>query len=387
MLVKKLYLMKIKQIIIWGFIILTFLSYFYFPVFAQEMDNSQTNSSFEETLVGKVVKVLEEKKIEVEGQEPTQYQKLEVLITEGSLKDKTINIEVGDIATVNQQKYQPDEEVVITYTKGFDNEDVFYITDYVRHKSLVWLFVIFVILTVVIGKWRGISSIFGMGLSFLVIFKYILPSISQGADPINTSIIGSLFIIPISFYLSHGFNKKTTVAVVGTLIALVITGLLAKTYIEVARLTGFASEEAAFLQVAKQGVMNMKGLLLAGIIIGVLGVLDDITISQSAVVFQLKKTNPSIKQGELYKAAMNVGQDHIASMVNTLVLVYTGAALPLFLLFINNPKPFHQTINFEPVAEEIVRTLVGSIGLILAVPITTFIASFIAQGGEKNESS
>lgn len=336
----------------------------------------------EETLVGKVVKVLEEKNVEVEGQQPNLYQKLEVLVIEGSLKDKTINIEVGDIAVVNQQKYQPNEEVVITYTKGLNNEDVFYITDYVRHKSLVWLFFIFVILTVIIGKWRGISSLFGMGLSFLVIFKYILPSISQGGDPINTAIIGSLFIIPITFYLSHGFNKKTTVAVVGTLIALVITGFLAKTYVEVARLTGFASEEAGFLQVAKQGVMNMKGLLLAGIIIGVLGVLDDITVSQSAVVFQLKKANPSVKQGELYKAAMNVGQDHIASMVNTLVLVYTGAALPLLLLFINNPKPFHQIVNFELVSEEIVRTLVGSIGLILAVPITTLIASFIADRNE-----
>ncbi|MBM3253735.1 MAG: YibE/F family protein, partial [Candidatus Omnitrophica bacterium] len=258
--------------------------------------------------------MLEEKKIEVEGQQPNQYQKLEVLVTEGSLKDKTINIEVGDIAVVNQQKYQPDEEVIITYAKGINNEDVFYITDYVRHKSLVWLFVIFVVLTVIIGKRRGISSLFGMGLSFLVIFKYILPSILQGTDPISTAIIGSFFIIPITFYLSHGFNKKTTVAVVGTLIALVITGFLSKTYVEVAKLTGFASEEAGFLQVAKQGAMNMKGILLAGIIIGVLGVLDDITISQSAVVFQLKKTNPLIKKGELYKAAMNVGQDHIASM-------------------------------------------------------------------------
>ncbi len=337
----------------------------------------------EETLTGKVVTVLEEKKVEVEGQQPNQYQKLEILVTEGSLKDKTINIEVGDIATVNQQKYQPNEDVMITYTKGMENEDVFYITDYVRHKSLAFLFIIFVVLTVIVGKWRGLSSLLGMGLSFLVIFKYILPSISQGTDPINTAIIGSLFIIPITFYLSHGLNKKTSVAVVGTLIALVITGFLAKTYVEAAKLTGFASEEAGFLQVAKQGVMNMKGLLLAGIIIGVLGVLDDITISQSAVVFQLKKANSLIKHGELYRAAMNVGQDHIASMVNTLILVYTGATLPLFLLFINNPRPIHQIINFEPVAEEIVRTLVGSIGLILAVPITTLFAALIATVNDR----
>ena len=123
----------------------------------------------------------------------------------------------------------------------------------------------------------------------------------------------------------------------------------------------------------------MKGLLLAGIIIGVLGILDDITISQSAIVFQLKKANPQLKQGELFKKAMEIGQDHISSMVNTLVLVYTGAALPLLLLFINNPHPFSEIINYEIIADEIVRTLVGSIGLVLAVPITTIIASSVSR--------
>jgi len=188
-----------------------------------------------------------------------------------------------------------------------------------------------------------------------------------------------LFIIPITFYLSHGFNKKTTVAVGGTVIALIITGILAGIFVEAAKLTGFASEEAGFLQVAKQGLVNIKGLLLAGIIIGVLGVLDDVTVSQSAIVFQLKQANAKIKAGELYKRAMDVGKDHISSMVNTLVLVYTGAALPLLLLFIDNPHPFSEVVNYEIIADEIVRTLVGSIGLVLAVPITTLIASLTAE--------
>jgi len=200
-----------------------------------------------------------------------------------------------------------------------------------------------------------------------------------GGNPIQIAIIGSLFIIPLTFYLSHGFNKKTTVAIIGTLIALVITGILANVFVEISKLTGFASENAAFLQVARGGTVNIRGLLLAGIIIGVLGVLDDITVSQSAVIFQLKKANPKLKQFDLYKKAMDVGQDHISSMVNTLILVYTGAAMPLLLLFINNPHPFSEVINYEIVADEIVRTLVGSIGLILAVPITTIIASVAVE--------
>jgi uncharacterized membrane protein len=222
-------------------------------------------------------------------------------------------------------------------------------------------------------------SLLGMALSFFIIFFYILPQISSGANPVEIAILGSLVIIPVSFFLSHGINKKTFVAIGGTLIALVITGILANIFVDSAHLTGFASEEAGFLQVAKQGVINMRGLLLAGIIIGVLGVLDDITISQSSIVFQLKEANNKLDANELYTRAMKVGQDHISSMVNTLILVYTGAALPLLLLFINNPHPFSEIIIYEIIADEIVRTFVGSIGLVLSVPITTFIATLVAS--------
>jgi len=194
---------------------------------------------------------------------------------------------------------------------------------------------------------------------------------------VGTATLGSLLIIPLTFYLSHGFNKKTTVAVFGTLISLVLTGLLAKYFVGWARLTGFASEEAGFLQVMRPGLVSMKGLVLAGIIIGVLGVLDDITIAQAAVVEQLRQTDPNLAPEDLFWRAMRVGQDHIASMVNTLVLVYAGAALPLLLLFVDTSSPFREIINHEAIAEEIIRTLVGSIGLIAAVPITTFLAVWL----------
>jgi len=334
----------------------------------------------EETLEAVVEKILEEKQVKPMGSEDFQfYQKLELLVTKGSLKDKKITIENGNIPVANNLKYKVDDRVIVTFSKDFEGNDSFYITDYVRRGSLVWLFLIFVMSAVVIAKWRGILSLVGMGISFLVIFSFILPKILAGSNPVEIAILGSLIIIPVSFFLSHGFNKKTMVAIAGTLFALIITGVLANIFVEVSKLTGFASEEAGFLQVARQGTINIKGLLLAGIIIGVLGVLDDITISQSAIVFQLKEANEKLKFNELYKRAMNVGQDHISSMVNTLVLVYTGAALPLLLLFINNPHPFSEIINYEIVADEIVRTLVGSIGLILAVPITTVIASLVAE--------
>jgi uncharacterized membrane protein len=348
------------------------------PCFAQEDISFDTTPLQEETLEAMVISILEEKEIEAMGKRQL-YQKLECLVSKGSLKAKKIIIENGKIPEVNLRRYQTGDSLVVAYSKNIDGKDVFYIIDYVRRNSLLWMFFIFIILTVVVAQWRGLSSLLGMGISFLVIFRFILPKISTGSDPIQITIMGSLLIIPLTFYLSHGFNKKTTVAVMGTIAALIITGILAGIFVEAAKLSGFASEEAGFLQVAKQGAVNIKGLLLAGIIIGVLGVLDDVTISQAAIVFQLKQANAKIKPGELYKRAMDVGKDHIASMVNTLVLVYTGAALPLLLLFIDNPRPFSEVINYEIIADEVVRTLVGSIGLVLAVPITTFIASLVVR--------
>jgi len=340
---------------------------------------AQNNLPKQETLEATVNKILEEKQIKPMGASSVQlYQKLGLIVVNGSLKGKQIIIENGNIPIANLQRYNLGDKVVVSFGKDFKGNDNFYISDFVRRDSLIWLFIIFVILTIFIAKWRGLMSLIGMAISFAIIFLYILPNISSGFDPIQVAITGSLFIIPVTFYFSHGFNKKTTVAIIGTIIALIITGLLANLFVNFARLTGFGSEEASFLEVAKQGAINMKGLLLAGIIIGVLGVLDDITISQSAIVFQLKEINNKLKFGELYDRAMSVGQDHISSMVNTLILVYTGAALPLLILFINNPHPFSEVVNYEMIADEIIRTLIGSIGLILSVPITTFIASVTA---------
>jgi len=340
----------------------------------------------EETLEGKIIQILDEKKVITEGgKDPQLYQKLKILITKGSLKDDEITIENGNIPSVNTPKYKIGDKVIISFSKDLKGNDTFYITDFIRRESLLWLFLIFTVLTVAIAKWRGFLSLLGMGISFLIIFTLILPRILEGHDPIETAILGSLLIIPVTFFLSHGFNKKTGVAIAGTLIALIITGILAGIFVDISKLSGFASEEAGFLQAAKGSLVNIKGLLLAGIIIGVLGVLDDITISQSAIVFQLKETDEKLKFGELYKRAMNVGRDHISSMVNTLILVYTGAALPLLLLFIDNPHPFSEVINYEIVADEIVRTLVGSIGLVLAVPITTFIATIVAEEKSKQK--
>lgn len=310
--------------------------------------SAQTNS-----VEGTVINIIEEN---------GSYQKLEI-----SSQDGNIIVENGIFDSAQQIKYKLNDKVVVT-----DGQ----ITDYVRRPSLYLLFGIFLLLTILIaGKW-GITSVLGMIYSFYIIFVFILPMIIKGFNPVAAAIIGSMFIIPVTFSLSHGLNKKTITAIIGTLVSMVIVGILSVAFVNLSKLTGFAVEEAGFLQYQLGSLINMKGILLAGIIISTLGVMDDITISQSSVVEELREANSKLSKKDLFIRSMRVGKDHISSMVNTLVLVYAGASLPLLLLFVNNPHPFTEIINYEIIADEIVRTMVGSIGLILAVPITTFIACY-----------
>lgn len=325
-----------------------------------------------------VTTIIEEKEIIPQGGTDKQlYQKIELRGTSGAYKDKKVIVENGNFASASIQKYSVNDKLYISHAKDITGNDMYYVTDFVRRDALLWLFVIFISVVLLIGRKYGFMSLLGMGLSFIVIFRYILPNILTGKNPVTTAIIGSFMIVPITFYLSHGWNKKTTVAIVGTIISLVITGILASIFVGLAKITGFSSEEASFVQIIHQGSVDIKGLLLAGIIISGIGVFDDITVSQAAIVVQLKETSPKLTLHNLYTKAMSVGHDHIASVVNTLVLVYTGSVLPLLVLFIGNPLPFSEVINTELIAEEIIKTLVASIGLILAVPITTYIAAYV----------
>ncbi|TRZ52050.1 MAG: YibE/F family protein [Dehalococcoidia bacterium] len=375
--------MKIKSIgrAKWIWLILIVLMFGWFSggqVFGQEMAEKAT----EETLETRVTEVVKEEEIADEYGSYV-YQNLELLVTKGSLEGESIYVENGSTAFANSKSYEKGDRLLVSYVKSVDESEYFYIVDYYRADSLLKLFLVFVILAVLVAGWKGVSSVVGMGLSFVVIFKFILPRILNGADPIFVSVLGACLIIPISFYVSHGFSKKTTVAIAGTIISLILTGLLAGIFVDILNISGFASEEAGFLSVEMGGNINMRGILLAGIVVSALGILDDITISQTSIAYQLKKANPELNWTELNRKAMEVGRDHIASMINSLVLVYAGASLPLLLLFVNNPHPFSEVINYEIVADEIVRTLVGSIGLILAVPITTLIASAVLSDKNK----
>ena len=348
-----------------------------FTVFGQE--GTQAQAVRPEQFEAQIVAISDETFTDLAGNK-SAGQKIDLQVNSGRLSNQRITITY--IPVGESRVYTVGDRVYVGVSRGLEGGETYFIADYIRRMPLYLLFGLFVGVVVFIARKRGVASLLGMGVSFLVIFFFLLPQISGGANPILIAIASSLFIIPLTFYSSHGINRKTTSAVIGTLITLIITGLLALFFVEATKLSGFASEEAAFVKAAKGELINIKGLLLAGMLIGILGVLDDITVAQANVVYQLKKASSSLHTGELYARAMEVGKDHIASMVNTLILVYTGAALPLLLLFLNNSAPFSEVINYEVVAEEIVRTLVASIGLVLAVPITTYITAVMISQKE-----
>lgn len=251
------------------------------------------------------------------------------------------------------------------------------IRDLERTRPMLLLVALFVLAVVAFGRWQGVRSLLGLGLSFLVIVGFVVPAILRGRSPVPVALVGAMAIMLVSLYLAHGPGRKTTAAVVGTALALGLTAALAAAFVGVAALTGLASEDALNASFAVGG-LSLRGLLLAGIILGGLGVLDDVTVSQASLVFELRRADPAAGFGELVRGALSVGRDHVAATVNTLFLAYVGASLPLLVLFVTSGDAFGTVATAEAVAVEVVRTLCGSVGLIAAVPLTTVLAAALA---------
>ncbi|MGC9334736.1 MAG: YibE/F family protein [Anaerolineae bacterium] len=348
---------------------------------AQDLQGDMLAPGETESLHAKVIDVLEQGTID-QGEFQQPYQVLYLRITEGPLQGQEIQIEYGTMRpTSDDRLFRVGDRVIVDRTRTVEGEDFFSISDYVRGKALLWLTLLFIASTVLLSGWQGVRSLIGMAISLAVIVGFIVPQILNGADPVFIAIVGSVVMMGASLYLVYGWRSKTHVAVAGLLLSLMCTGVLAVWFVSWARLSGFGAEEASFLQVA--GVqLDLQGLLLAGIIIGVLGALDDIAIGQSSAVFELSKANPNLSRQKLFRHGMTIGRDHIAAMVNTLLLAYVGAALPLVLLFTVYAEPIGITLNREIIAEEIVRTLVGSLGLLAGVPLTSLIASLVARPGK-----
>lgn len=331
----------------------------------------------DEIFKARVVEIIDQKNVTRDDGSTSIRQKLKLKGIEGNWQDKEIIFDGTEFDVLSASEYKIGDKVLVNYSPGPEGEDNYYVIGFSRTNPIYWLALLFSLIVIAVGRLKGLRALVVLLLTFLIILKFIIPKILAGSDPLYIAITGSFFILVLSVYITEGFKRTSTISIISILFSLVITGLFSVWFSTIAKLTGFASEEAVYLVGLAGGNINIKGLLLAGIIIGALGVLDDVIISQVALVKELKMSNPGLTNSQIYNQAMRVGISHLSSMVNTLFLAYAGASLPLLILFSVKQPPFltfNQVIDNEMMATEIVRTFTGSIGLVLAVPIATFLA-------------
>ncbi len=345
---------------------------------ASEAANLITTKSPQQTYYqAKITQITDETRLP--GNTPTEFfytQKLQVQRTDNRAQ---ITLQAGSTEQPlsDTQRYKIGQEVVLVQETDATGQPQYSIADNYRIPAMVWLLIGFMILVILIAQKKGIAAIIGMFLSLAVVMYFMVPHILQGDNPVVIALIGAIAVSFITVYLCQGWSMEAHLTIVSMMLSLVAVGLLSYVAVHVASLAGLGSEEAAYLQFGATAKVNLQGLLLGGMMIGALGLLHDISMAQVSVVHELHDAKPEMDFAELYRRGMGVGRSHVASLVNTLILAYAASSLPLFLLFyISNSQPIWVTLNSEVIAEEVVRTLTGSIGLVLAVPISTLIASY-----------
>ncbi|WP_245887449.1 YibE/F family protein [Umezawaea tangerina] len=300
-----------------------------------------------------------------------------VKTTDGNAAGTTLTLPVPDEPAT--PKFTAGDAVVLAYS-GADpkNPQSYQVVDFQRGLPLTLLAVLFVLAVLVLGRKQGLAALGALVLSFVVLIMFVLPAILAGENPLTVAVVGAGLIMFIVLYLTHGLTARTSTAVLGTLVSLVVIGTLGALFSAFAKLTGLDEETANVIALLGHGI-DTRGLLLAAALIGALGVLDDVTVTQTSAVWELRRANPSLTTRELYIAGLRIGRDHLSSVVNTLVMAYAGAALPVLLAFALSGRGLGEIFTAQQVAQEIVRTLVGSIGLVAAVPVTTVLAAIVAS--------
>jgi len=327
----------------------------------------------------KVLEITEERQVNsADGTRVTQQN-----IKMKGVGDKWKNVEfsfigISEVIAISSNVYKKGDRVLVNHQIDSDGNDVYYIADYVRRWPLYLLAFLFALTITLVGKARGLRSLIALIISFLIILKGTIPLILAGWNPLAVGIATCVLIFIFLIYITDGWSHKSHLAIFSLAISMVVVALLSWIFTYLTRLTGTSSEETLFLIGIGKKAIDFKGLFLSGVLIGALGVLDDIVIGQIEAVDQIKKANPKLPVRQSFKLALNVGNAHIGAMVNTLFLAYAGASLPLLILFSVHEPPFltfGQVINSELIASEIVRTLVGSLGIALAMPLATYLAT------------
>ncbi len=332
--------------------------------------------TFSEISKAKVLKVVSE-----EAEVNSRYSQLtgvyEVEILSASEKGKNVVAELNEqLTNLQAQKIHVGDKVVLGKIQDPENTS-YVVIDRYRLTVLGILGLIFVLMGVYFGKEKGLMSLAGLGFSLFILLKFIAPNILEGKDPMLVTMVGAGLISVVSIFLSHGLKDRTLVAVVSTILVLFTAQVLALVFIRFGTFLGLGSSEALYLEQGLLKGVDLRGMLLAGIVVSTLGVLDDVTTTQAATVEEILLAKPQSSFFELFTRANSVGKEHISALINTLVLAYAGAAFPFFLLLtFSSGQPVWAMLNSEMLAEEILRTLVGSAALILAVPVTSLLAAW-----------
>lgn len=344
------------------------------------------------TVQARVESVLEETHTRSDDGLYSVYQKLELrILTRGAHQGEVAALDYNGMGpTLDAVRFRKGARalVMISEIPATDHGEarvVYQVADHVRLFPLGLIAAFFAVVTVAIGRERGLRALLGLALSGVVIGGFIMPQILAHRDPVLVTLVGTSLLLAVTLYLIQGWNVIGHTALLGMLVSLGVTAALALLASRIAYLTGFGTEETLFLQAAGVG-LQMRGLLLAGMILGAAGVLDDVIIAQAVTVFELSSADTSLHPLALYRRGMRIGVTHLASMINTLVLAYASTALPLLILFYLYPEPWYLTINRELIAEEIIRALVGSVGLMLAVPLTTAVAAWVAPRFRRSDT-
>jgi len=268
------------------------------------------------------------------------------------------------------------DRIIVSFTEQAPDGEQYAFQDFDRGPPLLVLLILFAVAVLALSRWRGIGALASLAYSLVLIAGFTLPAIMEGSSPLLVAVTTAAAIMLVTLYLSHGFTVRTTVAMLGTLVSLVVIGGVGWVFTEVGHFTGLVDEGSQYISgIAAQ--VDLRGLLLAGLVIGALGVLDDVTVTQTWAVWELADVDPDATTRSLFTRAMRIGRSHAASTVNTLVLAYVGATLPLMLVFSALSLPFGVAVSQEVVAQEVVRGLVGGLGIIAAVPVTTAIAALV----------
>lgn len=342
----------------------------------------EVHQDIQEVAAAEVLQILDEREEPIIGTEAMRtIQEVRIKFTSGERE--------GEVATIESEvvSLAEGDNIFVLRSSTINGLETVSYSDFERRPILISLALLFVGLLLILSRWQGVRALLSLAGSVAAILFILVPALLAGYDPAITTVGVAAIVMAFVLFGTHGINSRTTIAFVGVFGAVVITGIISYVSVYTMRLTGFSSDASVYLNFATKGQLDFAGLLLGSIIIGILGVLDDVSITQASVVEELKAANPNLSAKDLYLRAIKVGRDHIGSLVNTLALAYAGVSLPLILLYAQTESNFMLALNQEVIATELIRIIIGSIGLILAVPATTAVAAWYYQNKNIDYSS